>query len=151
MKSWGGMAKKDKKAGNKDDRRLAPAGPEKPIEKAAKLPPKEKPKSKADRRKDRIDGIIKTVYPSILGTLAGFACYYFAIGQEGDPWTISLSGNALPWHTVMIMVIAATFLIQKLSYPFFKINAEQFRFKDWFYVEFMVVDLWLVSWTLLLN
>jgi len=51
----------------------------------------------------------------------------------------------------MIMVIAATFLIQKLSYPFFKINAEQFRFKDWFYVEFMVVDLWLVSWTLLLN
>jgi hypothetical protein len=150
MKSRERMAKKDKKAGNKDDHKLAPANPEKPGEKTAKLPPKAKPKSAAERRQDRIDGIIKTVYPSILGVIAGFACYHFAIGQ-GDPWSISISGTAMSWHSVMIMVIAVTFFIQKLTYSFLKINAEEFHLKDWFYVEFMVVDLWLVTWTLLLN
>ena len=144
------MAKKDKKAGNKDDHKLAPANQEKPGEKTAKLPPKAKPKSAAERRQDRIDGIIKTVYPSILGVIAGFACYHFAFGQ-GDPWSISISGTAMSWHSVMIMVIAVTSFIQKLTYSFLKINAEEFHLKDWFYVEFMVVDLWLVTWTLLLN
>jgi len=32
-----------------------------------------------------------------------------------------------------------------------KIDAEAFQTKDWLYVEFMAVDLWLVTWTLLLN
>jgi hypothetical protein len=31
------------------------------------------------------------------------------------------------------------------------INAAEFKSKDWFYVEFLAVDLWLVTWTLLLN
>ncbi|HQJ79759.1 MAG: hypothetical protein KBA97_09930 [Methanothrix sp.] len=134
------MAKKDKRAGNKDDRRMAPAGPEKPIDKAAKLPPKAKPASAAERRKNRIDGIVKTVYPSILGTAAGFACYH--AGQALAPY---------PWHFVMLSIILITFLIQKHTYNFLNIDANSFKTKDWFYVEFMVVDLWLVSWTLLLN
>jgi len=32
-----------------------------------------------------------------------------------------------------------------------KIDAAGFHTKDWFYVEFMVIDLWLVTWTILLN
>ncbi|NMC09690.1 MAG: hypothetical protein GYA39_01730 [Methanothrix sp.] len=51
----------------------------------------------------------------------------------------------------MLLVIFVTFLIQKYTYSFFKIDAAAFQTKDWFYVEFMVVDLWLVTWTLLLN
>jgi len=140
MKSREGMAKKEKKAGNKDDRRLAPAISEKSSEKTAKQPPKAKITSAAERRKNRIDGIIKTVYPSVLGGAAGFACYY--IGDALAPY---------PWHFVMLSIILVTFLIQKHTYNFLNIDANAFKTKDWFYVEFMVVDLWLVTWTLLLN
>jgi hypothetical protein len=133
------MAKKEKNAGNKEDQRLATTQ-EKPGEKVAKLPPKVKPKSAAERRKDRIDGIIKTVYPSILGTAAGFACYY--TGEAITPY---------PWHFVMLSVILLTYFIQKYTYAFLNIDAASFKTKDWFYVEFMVVDFWLVTWTLLLN
>ena len=136
------MAKKEKKVGNKEDQRLATLATtqEKPSEKVAKLPTKVKPKSAAERRKDRIDGIIKTVYPSILGTVAGFACYY--TGAAIAPY---------PWHFVMLSVIRLTYVIQKYTYTFLKIDAASFKTKDWFYVEFMVVDFWLVTWTLLLN
>jgi len=133
------MAKKEKKVGNKEDQRLATAQ-EKPGEKEAKLPPKVAPKSAAERRKDRIDGIVKTVYPSILGTMAGFACYY--AGEAISPY---------PWHFVMMSVLLLTYVIQKFTYTFLKIDATSFKTKDWFYVEFMVVDFWLVTWTLLLN
>ena len=134
------MAKKEKKAGNKDDKRQAPVIPENPGEKIAKQPPKNKLASAAERRKNRIDGIIKTVYPSVLGTAAGFVCYY--AGDAISPY---------PWHFVMLSVILVTFLIQKNTYNFLNIDANGFKSKDWFYVEFMVVDLWLVTWTLLLN
>ena len=142
MKCKGWMAKKEKKVGNKEDQRLATLATtqEKPSEKVAKLPTKVKPKSAAERRKDRIDGIIKTVYPSILGTVAGFACYY--TGAAIAPY---------PWHFVMLSVILLTYVIQKYTYTFLKIDAASFKTKDWFYVEFMVVDFWLVTWTLLLN
>jgi len=133
------MAKKEKKVGNKEDQRLATVQ-EKPGEKAAKLPPKVAPKSAAERRKDRIDGIVKTVYPSILGTMAGFACYYS--GESIAPY---------PWHFVMMSVILLTYVIQMYTYRFLNIDAASFKTKDWFYVEFMVVDFWLVTWTLLLN
>jgi hypothetical protein len=51
----------------------------------------------------------------------------------------------------MLSIILVTFLIQKNTYNFLNIDANAFKTKDWFYVEFMVVDLWLVTWTLLLN
>jgi hypothetical protein len=141
MKCKGWMAKKEKKVGNKEDQRLATLATtqEKPSEKVARLPPKVKPKSAAERRKDRIDGIIKTVYPSVLGTVAGFACYY--TGAALDRY---------PWHFVMLSVILLTYVIQKYTYTFLNIDAASFKTKDWFYGEFMVVDFWLVTWTLLL-
>jgi len=36
-------------------------------------------------------------------------------------------------------------------FPLIKINTKEFGFKDWFYVEFIVIDFCLVTWTLLLN
>jgi hypothetical protein len=107
----------------------------------AKSPmPKAKPKTAAERRKNQIDGIKKTIYPGILGAIAGFACFY-------SPSTIS----QLPWHFVMLIVIAATYFVQKVTYPILGIDPTEFKAKDWFYVEFMAIDLWLVTWTLLLN
>jgi hypothetical protein len=135
------MAKKEKKAGNKPSPRLAPAENGKAaLEQTAKQPPKVKPTSAAERRKNRIDGIIKTVYPSLWGTAAGFACYH--AGEALAPY---------PWHFVMMSLILVTYIIQKYTYNFLNIDANGFKTKDWFYVEFMVVDLWLVTWTLLLN
>jgi hypothetical protein len=131
------MAKKAKKAGDKEEQVLAAA----PVaNQAAKLPPKAKPKSAAERRQDRIDGIKKTVYPAVLGVLAGFASYHAAA-----------SINQLPWHFVMLSVILVTYLIQRYTYSFLKIDASALQTKDWLYVEFIAVDLWLVTWTLLLN
>ena len=140
------MAKKEKKAGN--NVQGVAAGPqEKKDERIAKAPPKIKPKSAADRRKDRIDGITKTVYSAALGVIAGFVCYYVAGAVGTNNWQIGV----LPWHFVMISVILATSIIQRFTYPFLKIDAASFQTKDWLYVEFIAVDLWLVTWTLLLN
>jgi hypothetical protein len=134
------MAKKGKKAGTRDDRALAATdSSENQGERAVKTP-KAGPKSAADRKKDRIDGIKKTVYPAVLGILAGFVCYY-------DANAIS----TLPWHFVIVVVIIVTSLIQRYTYSFLKIDAAGFQTKDWLYVEFIALDLWLVTWTLLLN
>jgi hypothetical protein len=140
MQSFGEMVKKGKTAGNKEGQGLAANAEVNQGLRANKMPPKAKPKSAAERKKDRIDGITKTVYPAFLGVLAGFACSYGA-------GTIS----TLPWHFVMVAVILITYLIQKITYPFMKIDAASFHAKDWFYVEFMAIDLWLVTWTILLN
>ena len=50
-----------------------------------------------------------------------------------------------------IFVIAMTYFIQKFTYRFMGINAAEFKSKDWFHVEFLALELWLVTWTLLLN
>ena len=115
--------------------------PEKRPEKAAPVI-KAKPKTALERRKEQIDGIIKTVYPAALGVLMGFASYY--------SMTLINQYN-FPWHFVLIVVILITYFIQKVTYPFLGIDSTAFQGKDWFYVEFMAIDLWLVTWTFLLN
>lgn len=164
------MAKKEKKSGKKDERGLVPGPQETRIEqketenKATKELPKSRPKTAADRKKDRRDGIVKTVFAAALGVLAGFACYYIAsvsatgsdyswpIGELArapgpHPWQI----GELPWHFVLLSVVLVTSLIQRVAYPLLNIDAANFKTKDWLYVEFIVVDLWLVTWTVLLN
>jgi hypothetical protein len=147
MLSWGEMAKNRKKGKSKDEEVPAEAKDKDNATDKGKQPKsqpaaaKPKPKSAAERKKDQIDGITKTVYPAVLGVLAGIACYY------APAETI----NQLPWHFVLLVVLAVTYFIQKVTYPFLKVDVANFKGKDWFYVEFLVVDLWLVSWTLLLN
>jgi hypothetical protein len=150
MLSWGEMAKNRKKGKSKDgtpaevkaEAKSQDKGPDQSkLPKSQAAAPKPRPKSAAERKKDQIDGITKTVYASVLGVLAGFACYYAPAA------TI----NQLPWHSVLLVVLAVTYFIQKVTYPFLKIDASEFTGKDWFYVEFIAIDLWLVTWTLLLN
>ncbi len=106
--------------------------------------PASKPKQKtaAERKKDRIEGILKTIYPSVLGVLAGFLCFY-TLGVANQ--------RPMEWLSTLLFVVAATYIIQKYTFPFLKVNANEFKSKDWFYVEFITIDLWLVTWTLLLN
>jgi hypothetical protein len=138
------MAKKRKKS--KSAQKAAASATEEPKakdEKAITVPKKDA----KDRRKARADGIVMTLYPAVLGVIFGFASlslFGTGVAEEG-------SGMTYPWYFVMTLVIAITFYIQKFTYPYLKINVEEFKTKDWFYVEFIAVDLWLVSWTLLLN
>lgn len=136
------MAKNRKKGSkSKEDQQIEEKGKIAVQSTESKSPmPKARPKTAAERRKNQIEGIKKTVYPSILGALAGFACFY-------SPGTVS----QLPWHFVLLVVIGATYFVQRFTYPFLGIDANEFKGKDWFYVEFMAIDLWLVTWTVLLN
>ncbi len=116
-----------------------------PEKKAATAPapaPKAKPKTTLERRKEQVEGIIKTVYPGALGVLLGFASYSA---------NASINQYNLPWHFVLLIVILITYIIQKFTYPLIGIDSMAFKSKDWFYVEFMAIDLWLVTWTILLN
>jgi len=139
------MAKKRKKL--KSVQNGAAAGPEgsKSADEKKITPSKMDP---AERKKARSDGIVMTVYPAILGVIFGFASLQlFGTGVSGEGST----GMVYPWYFVMILVIGFSFYIQKFTYPFLKIKVEEFKAKDWLYVEFIAIDLWLVSWTLLLN
>ncbi len=99
-----------------------------------------KEKTPEEKQKDHREGIIKTIVASVLGILAGVLA--FALYGTGEDRI---------WYAVLMIIIALTYFIQKLIYPPLKIDTKEFKAKDWFYVEFIVVDFFLVTWTLLLN
>jgi hypothetical protein len=139
------MAKKRKKS--KSSQKAAASGTEGSKAKDEKTITVPKKDAK-ERRKARADGIVMTLYPAVLGVIFGFASlslFGTGVAEEGS------AGMTYPWYFVMTLVIAISFYVQKFTYPYLKINVEEFKTKDWFYVEFIAVDLWLVSWTLLLN
>ncbi|KUK43808.1 MAG: Uncharacterized protein XD72_1831 [Methanothrix harundinacea] len=138
------MAKKRKKS--KSAQKAAASATEEPKAKDEKTITVPKKDAK-EQKKARIDGIVMTLYPAVLGVIFGFvslSLFGTGVAEEGEVMTY-------PWYFVMTLVIAITFYIQKFTYPYLKINVDEFKTKDWFYVEFIAVDLWLVSWTLLLN
>jgi hypothetical protein len=127
-------AKRDKAAKKKSldtssESKTAESKPAAPVEKT----PEEK-------KKNYKDGIIKTIIPAFIGTAAGFFCFL----QLG-------SGTEFPWLSVMLFVIIFSYYAQRLAYPIIGIDVKEFGNKDWFYVEFITIDFWLVVWTLLLN
>ncbi|OPY21830.1 MAG: hypothetical protein A4E24_00377 [Methanomethylovorans sp. PtaU1.Bin093] len=99
-----------------------------------------KQRTPEEKRKAHIQGIIKTAVASILGIIAGvLANMQYGMGTETK------------WYAVITIVAILAFYAQRLIYPAIKISTKEFGFKDWFYVEFLVVDFCLVTWTLLLN
>ena len=118
----------------------------KPLDKASESKPVEsKPsapveKTPEEKKRNYKDGIIKTIVPAFIGTAAGFFCFF----QLG-------SGTEIPWLSVMLFVIIFSYYAQRLGYPAIGIDVKEFGNKDWFYVEFITIDFWLVVWTLLLN
>ncbi len=113
----------------------------KPLEKASESKPSAPvEKTPEEKKKNYKDGIIKTIVPALIGTAAGFFCFF----QLG-------SGTEFPWLSVMLFVIIFSYYAQRLAYPVIGIDLKEFGKKDWFYVEFITIDFWLVVWTLLLN
>ncbi|AKB75642.1 hypothetical protein MSLAZ_2381 [Methanosarcina lacustris Z-7289] len=99
-----------------------------------------KQKTPEEKQKAHRDGIIKTIVAAMLGTIAGVV----AFSQYG-------AGQDRIWYAVLMIIIGITYYAQKLIYPSLQIDTKEFKAKDWFFVEFIVVDFFLVTWTLLLN
>ncbi|WP_226990637.1 hypothetical protein [Methanosarcina acetivorans] len=99
-----------------------------------------KQKTPEEKQKAHRDDIIKTVVAAILGVIFGVVMFV----QYG-------AGEDRIWYAILMIVIGITYYAQKLLYIPLKIDAKEFKFKDWFFVEFVVMDFFLVTWTLLLN
>jgi hypothetical protein len=99
-----------------------------------------KQKTPEEKQKAHREGIIKTIVASILGIIAGVVMF----SQYG-------AGEDRVWYVILMIVIGITYYLQKLIYPALKISTKEFKAKDWLYVEFIIVDFFLVTWTLLLN
>jgi hypothetical protein len=99
-----------------------------------------KQKTPEEKQKAHREGIIKTIVASILGIIAGVVMF----SQYG-------AGEDRIWYVILMIVIGITYYLQKLIYPALKISTKEFKAKDWLFVEFIIVDFFLVTWTLLLN
>ncbi len=97
-------------------------------------------KTPEEKTKLHKEGIVKTVVPALIGTVAGF----ISLVSMGD-------GTEYPWFSIMVFVIIFSYYGQRIVYPLIGLDIKEFGKKDWFYVEFMAVIFWLVIWTLLLN
>ncbi|WP_407355311.1 hypothetical protein [Methanolobus sp. WCC5] len=104
--------------------------------------PRFKVRTPEERKKAHVEGIIKTAVASVIGVIAGFLTY-LQLGVGDDP--------TLKWYAIMVIVAALSYYAMRLVFPLFKVRTKEFGFKDWFYVEFIVIDFWLVTWALLLN
>jgi len=128
------LAERDKAAKTKKVTETSPSVPSPPV---PSLPVEKTPEEKQKLHKE---GIVKTVVPALIGTVAGF----ISLISMGD-------GTDYPWFSIMVFVIIFSYYGQRIVYPLIGLDMKEFGKKDWFYVEFMAVIFWLVVWTLLLN
>jgi len=99
-----------------------------------------KEKTPEERKQNHIEGIVKTAVASIIGIVAGFISF----NQFG-------TAEDTTWYAILTIVAVLAYYAQRIIFPAIKINSKEFGFKDWFYVEFLVIVFCLVTWTLLLN
>ncbi|MGZ4864327.1 MAG: EMC6-like membrane protein [Halobacteriota archaeon] len=88
-------------------------------------------KKEPGRQVKHVEGIKKTVLSSLLGIVGGVASFY-------------LSAYSL---FILIVIIYS----QRLILPRVGVDAKEFRATDWFFLVFMTVAFWFVTWTILLN
>lgn len=100
------------------------------------------PKTPEEKKIAHREGIIKTAVASVIGVIAGIIVF-MQLGAGDDP--------TVKWYAIMTLVAGFSYYGMRLIFPAFKIRTKEFGFKDWFYVEFIVIDFCLVTWTLLLN
>ncbi|AEH59952.1 conserved hypothetical protein [Methanosalsum zhilinae DSM 4017] len=124
----------------KNKKKSRPSKKEDAENKDQKDPLQIKEKTPEERKQSHIEGVIKTAVASVIGIIAGIAAY-FALGSALDT----------PWYSVIIIVAILAFYLQRAVLPVIKIDTKQFGLKDWLYVEFLVLDFFLVTWILMLN
>lgn len=135
------MKKPAKKASKKQEKKMAESAEvKKETTEVKKEPIPKKEKTPEERKLAYKEGIIKTGVASLIGIIAGF----IAVNQFG-------TAEDTKWFAVLTIIGALSYYAQRIIYPAIKINTKEFGFKDWFYVEFLVIDFCLVTWTMLLN
>jgi hypothetical protein len=88
-------------------------------------------KQEPDRQVKHVEGIKKTILSSLLGIIGGVASFY-------------LSAYSL---FILIVIVYS----QRVILPRIGVDAKEFRATDWFFLVFMTVAFWFVTWTILLN
>ncbi len=128
------------KKDNKDSSKAVEEDPSsaKPANSAGKIAIKEM--TPEEKRTSHIQGIIKTAVAAYIGVMAGAAAY-FQLGV----------GTETKWYAMLAIIAILAYYVQRLIFPALKIDTKEFGIKGWLYVEFLVVDFCLVTWTLLLN
>jgi len=135
------LKKPAKKAKKKQEKKMAESAEVKTeTAEVKKEPVRIKEKTPEERKLAYTQGIIKTIVASVIGIIAGF----ISLSQFG-------TAEDNRWFAVLVIIGALSYYAQRLIYPAIKINTKEFGFKDWFYVEFLVIDFCLVTWTMLLN
>ncbi len=110
-------------------------------EKVEKKPePAAKIMTPEERKRMMIEGIKKTVLPAFIG--CAFALLFFL--RFGD-------AKEVPWFSILLLVVLLAYYVQRILYPLIGVKVKEFEFKDWLYVEFLMLIFMLVIWTLLLN
>lgn len=107
---------------------------------AAKTAVPVREKTPEERRQAHIQSIIRTAIASVIGIIAGVVAFN-RLGAATDT----------KWYAIIVIVAILAYYAQRIIYRGIKIDTKEFGAKDWFYVEFLVVDFCLVTWTLLLN
>ncbi|MEA1985819.1 MAG: hypothetical protein U9N13_09265 [Euryarchaeota archaeon] len=99
-----------------------------------------KEKTPVEKRTEHLHSIVKTAVASYIGVVAGLVAYF-------------MLGVALEtkWYAILTIIAILAYYAQRIIYPLIKINTKDFGAKDWLYVEFLVIDFCLVTWTLMLN
>lgn len=101
-----------------------------------------KSKTPEEKKQIHIEGILKTAVASVIGIIAGIIVFVqLGVGDAPE----------IKWYAILTIVAAISYYAMRLIFPLIKINPKDFGFKDWFYVEFIVIDFCMVTWTLLLN
>ncbi|MBP2030581.1 phage shock protein PspC (stress-responsive transcriptional regulator) [Methanohalophilus levihalophilus] len=93
-----------------------------------------------EKRTSQIQGIIKTAVAAYLGVVAGAIAYFQLDAATGTQW-----------YALLAIIAILAYYVQRLIFPILKIDPKEFGIKGWLYVEFIVIDFCLVTWTLLLN
>jgi hypothetical protein len=68
------------------------------------------------------------------------------------PWTKMQTNPHAPNNASLSLIILALLIyVQKYIFPYLGIDSKRFGFKDWFFLSFMTLCFWFVTWTILLN
>ncbi len=99
-----------------------------------------KEKTSVEKRTEHLYSIVKTAVASYIGVVAGFVAYFMLD-----------AALETKWYAILTIIAILAYYAQRIIYPLIKINTKDFGIKDWLYVEFIVIDFCLVTWTLMLN
>jgi hypothetical protein len=93
--------------------------------------------TREERTANHIKGIKIVLATSILGIIAGII---------SSPYFLSPENANFALFIVVLFIYAQKFLL-----PVIGVSSKNFGFKDWFFISFMTLSFWFVTWTLILN